>query len=115
MFGGFSPAFYKAYHARVPQTEPVDEYEQRLQLYEAYHHLNHTLMFGVRSAQTPLSLSWSIVADGLLFRVRRRGATRAERKVCSAGCFAGLTTEACRRSRLLYRRACVARLEARSL
>ncbi|GJN88892.1 hypothetical protein Rhopal_001863-T1 [Rhodotorula paludigena] len=46
MFGGFSPAFYEAYHARVPKTEPVDEYEQRLQLYEAYHHLNHTLMFG---------------------------------------------------------------------
>ncbi|GAA6042584.1 hypothetical protein JCM8097_003143 [Rhodosporidiobolus ruineniae] len=46
MFGGFSPAFYKRYHELVPKTEPVEEYEQRLQLYELYHHLNHTLMFG---------------------------------------------------------------------
>ncbi|GAA6013929.1 hypothetical protein JCM10207_000171 [Rhodosporidiobolus poonsookiae] len=46
MFGGFSPAFYEAYHALVPKTEPADEYPQRQQLYELYHHLNHTLMFG---------------------------------------------------------------------
>ncbi|GAA5842386.1 hypothetical protein JCM11251_004213 [Rhodosporidiobolus azoricus] len=46
MFGGFSPAFYKRYHELVPKTEPVEEYEQRQQLYELYHHLNHTLMFG---------------------------------------------------------------------
>ncbi|GAA5905824.1 hypothetical protein JCM6882_000470 [Rhodosporidiobolus microsporus] len=46
MFGGFSPAFYKRYHELVPKTEPVEEYEQRQKLYELYHHLNHTLMFG---------------------------------------------------------------------
>ncbi|BGP24154.1 hypothetical protein JCM10295v2_003061 [Rhodotorula toruloides] len=46
MFGGFSEAFFRRYHELVPKTEPVDEYEQRLQLYECYHHLNHALMFG---------------------------------------------------------------------
>lgn len=48
MFGGFSSAFFRRYHELVPRSEPVAEYEQRLQLYECYHHLNHTLMFGVR-------------------------------------------------------------------
>ncbi|KPV75113.1 uncharacterized protein RHOBADRAFT_53143 [Rhodotorula graminis WP1] len=46
MFGGFAPAFYETYHSLVPRSEPVEQYEQRLQLYEAYHHLNHMLMFG---------------------------------------------------------------------
>ncbi|BGP15544.1 hypothetical protein JCM10213_001365 [Rhodosporidiobolus nylandii] len=46
MFGGFSTAFYKRYHELVPKTEPAEEYEQRQQLYELYHHLNHALMFG---------------------------------------------------------------------
>ncbi|GAA5980390.1 hypothetical protein JCM11641_001787 [Rhodosporidiobolus odoratus] len=46
MFGGFSPDFYERYHELVPKTAPVEEYEQRQQLYELYHHLNHTLMFG---------------------------------------------------------------------
>ncbi|BGP47598.1 hypothetical protein JCM10450v2_003463 [Rhodotorula kratochvilovae] len=46
MFGGFTPAFYQRYHELVPKTEPADEYEQRMQLYEVYHHLNHMLMFG---------------------------------------------------------------------
>ncbi|GAA6047079.1 hypothetical protein JCM3770_004186 [Rhodotorula araucariae] len=41
MFGGFSPAFYQRYHELVLKTEPVEEYEQRLQLNKAYHHLNH--------------------------------------------------------------------------
>ncbi|GAA5903461.1 hypothetical protein JCM5296_006260 [Sporobolomyces johnsonii] len=46
MFGGYTPDFYRRYHELVPKSEPVDEYEQRLDLYELYHHLNHTLMFG---------------------------------------------------------------------
>ena len=48
MFGGFTPAFFTRYHQLVPRSEPREEYEQRVQLYEAYHHLNHALMFGVR-------------------------------------------------------------------
>ena len=47
MFSGFSPAFFERYHQLVPRSEPRQEYEQREQLYEAYHHLNHALMFGV--------------------------------------------------------------------
>ncbi|WOO79803.1 Ketosamine-3-kinase [Vanrija pseudolonga] len=44
MFGGFTPAFYDAYHAVHPRSAPY--YDQRQQLYELYHHLNHALMFG---------------------------------------------------------------------
>jgi fructosamine-3-kinase len=41
---GFSQAFYDAYHAVHPRSEP--HYDQRIRLYELYHHLNHALMFG---------------------------------------------------------------------
>jgi fructosamine-3-kinase len=34
MFGGFGRAFFDEYHRVVPQTEPVDEYEDRIRLYE---------------------------------------------------------------------------------
>ncbi|BEI88189.1 uncharacterized protein CcaverHIS019_0109070 [Cutaneotrichosporon cavernicola] len=44
MFGGFSQAFYDAYHSIHPQSQP--HYDQRIRLYELYHHLNHALMFG---------------------------------------------------------------------
>lgn len=47
MFGGFSSKFYEAYHQVLPKSEPVDDYDTRLDCYELYHHLNHTLMFGV--------------------------------------------------------------------
>ncbi|KAM0754328.1 Ketosamine-3-kinase [Meredithblackwellia eburnea MCA 4105] len=46
MFGGFTSAFYSRYHEVIPRSHPVEEYEQRMWLYELYHHLNHTLMFG---------------------------------------------------------------------
>jgi fructosamine-3-kinase len=46
MFGGFGGLFLKAYHEIVPKTEPVEEYEDRVMLYELYHHLNHHAMFG---------------------------------------------------------------------
>jgi fructosamine-3-kinase len=46
MFGGFGGSFLKEYHELVPKTEPVDEYEDRVQLYELYHHLNHYALFG---------------------------------------------------------------------
>ncbi|KAK4047067.1 hypothetical protein OIV83_005630 [Microbotryomycetes sp. JL201] len=46
MFGGFTPQFWNAYEEQRPKQEPVEQYEQRLQLYELYHHLNHMLMFG---------------------------------------------------------------------
>lgn len=46
MFGGFGGSFLKEYHQLVPKTEPIDEYEDRVALYELYHHLNHHALFG---------------------------------------------------------------------
>lgn len=46
MFGGFGGAFLKEYHGICPKTEPVEEYEDRVALYELYHHLNHHALFG---------------------------------------------------------------------
>ncbi|KAF2820085.1 Ketosamine-3-kinase [Ophiobolus disseminans] len=46
MFGGFGGSFLKEYHELCPKTEPIDEYEDRVKLYELYHHLNHYAMFG---------------------------------------------------------------------
>lgn len=47
IFGGFGPSFFTEYHSHRPKSEPVDEYEERMILYELFHYLNHTLMFGV--------------------------------------------------------------------
>lgn len=46
MFGGFGKEFMREYHSRVEKTEPVDEYADRVKLYEVYHHLNHFAIFG---------------------------------------------------------------------
>ncbi|KAK5050047.1 hypothetical protein LTR84_004167 [Exophiala bonariae] len=46
MFGGFSSSFFKEYHAILPKTEPESEYQDRIALYESYHHLNHWAIFG---------------------------------------------------------------------
>ena len=40
---GFSPAFWEAYHARIPKAPG---FEERSQLYRLYHYLNHYVMFG---------------------------------------------------------------------
>jgi fructosamine-3-kinase len=34
MFGGFPGGFFQKYHASVPKTEPVEEYEDRISLYQ---------------------------------------------------------------------------------
>lgn len=47
MFGGIPQSFFKAYHEHMPKTEPVDQYGLRAELYELFHHLNHTVLFGV--------------------------------------------------------------------
>lgn len=36
MFGGFGAAFFEEYHKLCPKTEPVEEYEDRISLYELY-------------------------------------------------------------------------------
>jgi protein-ribulosamine 3-kinase len=46
MFGGFGGGFLTEYHKLVPKTEPLDEYADRVALYELYHHLNHHALFG---------------------------------------------------------------------
>ncbi|KAF2476278.1 Ketosamine-3-kinase [Lindgomyces ingoldianus] len=46
MFGGFGGGFLKEYHQLCPKTDPVEEYEDRVKLYELYHHLNHYALFG---------------------------------------------------------------------
>lgn len=47
MFSGslFGRRFWAEYHELVPKTEPREEYEDRVQLYELYHHLNHHVRF----------------------------------------------------------------------
>lgn len=46
MFGGFDREFEKEYHTICPKMEPVEEYDDRIRLYELYHHLNHATIFG---------------------------------------------------------------------
>ncbi len=46
MFGGFGKEFMQEYHSICPKMEPVEEYENRIELYELYHHLNHHAIFG---------------------------------------------------------------------
>ncbi|KAL7276042.1 hypothetical protein RUND412_000986 [Rhizina undulata] len=46
MFGGFDRQFYTEYHKLVPKAEPVEEYNDRVDLYMLYHKLNHYALFG---------------------------------------------------------------------
>jgi hypothetical protein len=40
-------SFFEEYHKHMPKTEPVSQYELRKDLYELFHYLNHTVLFGV--------------------------------------------------------------------
>ncbi|GAA5961992.1 hypothetical protein JCM3765_007187 [Sporobolomyces pararoseus] len=62
MFGGFSSNFYEAYHQVLPKSEPVEDYDTRLDCYELYHHLNHTLMFGASYKSGALRLMRNLIA-----------------------------------------------------
>lgn len=46
MFGGFGTGFHEEYFKIKPKDEPVEEWDDRVLLYELYHHLNHYSMFG---------------------------------------------------------------------
>lgn len=48
MFGGIPQSFFDTYHQYFPKAKPVDQYTSRCDLYELYHYLNHTVLFGVR-------------------------------------------------------------------
>ncbi|KAN0124818.1 Fructosamine/Ketosamine-3-kinase [Russula decolorans] len=54
MFGGFPRSFFEEYHKHMPKTEPVDQYELRGDLYELFHYLNHTVLFGGGYASSAL-------------------------------------------------------------
>ncbi|WVW86582.1 hypothetical protein I302_108632 [Kwoniella bestiolae CBS 10118] len=58
MLGGFSKDFYDAYHSIHPKSQPY--YDERQKLYELYHHLNHTLMFGGSYKSGSLSIMRSL-------------------------------------------------------
>ncbi len=53
LFGGFSPEFYQAYDDIYPITEG---YQQRKQLYNLYHILNHANLFGGHYIQQSKSM-----------------------------------------------------------
>ncbi|EME86944.1 uncharacterized protein MYCFIDRAFT_30675 [Pseudocercospora fijiensis CIRAD86] len=61
MFGGFGASFLKEYHELVPKTEPVEEYEDRVKLYELYHHLNHHALFGGGYRSGAVSIMRSLI------------------------------------------------------
>ncbi|KAF7196932.1 Ketosamine-3-kinase [Pseudocercospora fuligena] len=61
MFGGFGGSFLKEYHELVPKTEPVEEYEDRVKLYELYHHLNHHALFGGGYKSGAVSIMRSLI------------------------------------------------------
>jgi len=44
MFGGYGNDFFDAYHRMIPKAQPY--YNERQEMYEAYHHLNHFVIFG---------------------------------------------------------------------
>ncbi|KAJ3155737.1 hypothetical protein HDU86_004206 [Geranomyces michiganensis] len=46
MFGGFGRDFWTEYESLRGRDKPVAEFEDRLALYELYHHLNHVALFG---------------------------------------------------------------------
>ncbi|KAI0375168.1 fructosamine kinase PKL/CAK/FruK [Pilatotrama ljubarskyi] len=67
MFGGIPESFYTTYHEHLPKSEPQEQYGLRQDLYQLYHYLNHTVLFGggyARSARQKM--------DRLLGEVRTK-------------------------------------------
>jgi fructosamine-3-kinase len=77
MFGGIPRAFFTEYHAHMPKTAPEEQYKLRADLYELFHYLNHTVLFGVRPASGQ---------DVLLLTGRSRAGTRALQRPRSTRC-----------------------------
>ncbi|KAJ5293228.1 uncharacterized protein N7443_009181 [Penicillium atrosanguineum] len=63
MFGGFGSKFFDQYHRVVPKTEPVEEYDDRVRLYELYHHLNHHAIFGGGYRSGAMSIMQKLVKE----------------------------------------------------
>lgn len=54
---GSRKPFFTTYHEYFAKAEPVSQYELRMELYEIFHYLNHTLIFGghyARIAETKM-------------------------------------------------------------
>ncbi|KAJ7161385.1 fructosamine kinase PKL/CAK/FruK [Mycena crocata] len=52
IFGGVPKGFFETYHEHLPKTEPTEQYKLRGNLYELFHYLNHTLLFGSHYASS---------------------------------------------------------------
>ncbi|KAJ7705979.1 fructosamine kinase PKL/CAK/FruK [Mycena rosella] len=46
IFGGVHQSFFEAYHQHLPKTPPAEQYDLRQEIYQLFHYLNHTLLFG---------------------------------------------------------------------
>ncbi|KDQ63293.1 hypothetical protein JAAARDRAFT_29311 [Jaapia argillacea MUCL 33604] len=55
IFGVFPRSFFTTYHLYMPKSDPVEQYDLRGDLYELYHYLNHTLLFGGGYAGSAMS------------------------------------------------------------
>jgi hypothetical protein len=73
LFEGMPKSFFDAYHQYVPKSEPVGQYELRRDLYELFHYLNHTVLFGVRELL--------IDSNRCSHTTQERYASRAQRKM----------------------------------
>ena len=58
MFGGFSSAFYSAYHSKIPKAPG---FEKRLKLYQLFHYLNHWNHFGSGYRGSSLSIMRNLI------------------------------------------------------
>ncbi|XP_067860622.1 ketosamine-3-kinase-like [Heptranchias perlo] len=58
IFGGFSTAFYTAYHNKIPK---VPGFEKRRKLYQLFHYLNHWNHFGPGYRETLVSTMKALV------------------------------------------------------
>jgi len=55
VFGGIPRSFFKTYHEHLPKSVPDDQYELRGDLYELFHYLNHTVLFGGSYASSAMT------------------------------------------------------------
>ncbi|KAM0248674.1 hypothetical protein ACHAQJ_009348 [Trichoderma viride] len=62
MFGGFDGSFWREYETLVPKAEPLEEWDDRVALYELYHHLNHYAIFGTGYRGGAMSIMKKLVS-----------------------------------------------------
>jgi Fructosamine kinase len=72
MFGGIPKTFFATYEKCRLKTEPSDEYHLRGDLYELFHYLNHTLLFGVSFKLCKQPVLNVISRDIMQERLRRK-------------------------------------------